>query len=129
MSKPRKPSGLKTAGGKLWDEIVGEYDFSEAKEALFTLEQACRESDVISRLQSTIDNADSLTTTDRYGRESALSALSEIRQHRQLLNTLIRSLNLPSSSEDSDYLSNGKLTRSAAGKRAAAARWGVRGTG
>ncbi len=126
MSKPRKPSGLKSAGGKLWDSLVDEFEFSEAPEALFTLGEICREADLIARLQKTIDEADSLTTTDRYGRESALSALSEVRQHRQLLNSLIKSLNLPSA-EGSDYEANGKLTRSAAGRRAAAARWGSRG--
>ncbi len=126
MSKLRKPSGLKTAGSKLWDQLVAEYDFSEAVEALYTLEQVCRTADICARLQKAIDDAESLTTTDRYGRESAISALSELRQYRNMQNTLIKSLNLPSA-EGSDYEANGKLTRSAAGRRAAAARWGSRG--
>ncbi len=123
-NKPRKPAGLSKESAALWDQLVSEYDFSDAKEHLFTLEQMCREVGIIARLQKTIDSAESLTTTDRYGRESALSALSEIRQHRQLFATLLRSLNLPSN-EDSDYLANGKMTRSAAAKRAANARWGT----
>jgi len=121
---PRTPAGLKAAGSALWKRMHEAYSFAESPESLFTLEQACRTADVIAKLQAAVDADDDLTTRGSQGQRVASPHLTELRQYRNLLNTLLKSLNCPS--EDGEFLASGKMSRSASGKVAAAARWSRR---
>ena len=123
---PRVPKGMGPAGTSLWKRLVAEYDFSDSVEGLITLESAARTADCAARLQAAIDAQDEIRVRGSQGQPTLAPEWAELRQTRNLLNTLLRSLNLPGS-EESDFLANGKMTRSAAGKKAAAARWGRAG--
>jgi hypothetical protein len=117
---PRAPKGLQTAGKRFWREMNQTYEFDVDR--LVILEQACRELDLIERLQDIVSEADSLRTRGSQGQEVSIPEVGAVKEHRSLLNTLIKSLDLPS--EDAD---NGKMTRSEAGRKAAMARWGRSG--
>ena len=53
---PRTPTGLGVSGRDLWSEIAGTYDLRPDERRL--LEDACREADLIDRLESEINDPD-----------------------------------------------------------------------
>lgn len=116
---PRSPSGLKAAGKALWRAIHLAYDFEDAPEKLVILEQAARTADVTARLQAVVDKAYDLRVLGSQGQPVAMPEVSELRQYRALLASLLKAVNCP---EDEDV-----LTRSELGKMGAKARWSGRG--
>jgi hypothetical protein len=87
----RAPIGLAKGGLKLWREVAkGQKLRPEQCRILF---EACCEVDLIDRLQSDLKDTPT-TTKGSMGQEVAHPILSELRQHRGTLNTLIRALAL-----------------------------------
>ncbi len=126
MNTPKPPRGLKAAGAAMFRHFTDHYSFVASPEALYQLEAACRASDVAARLQQVVDDAEVLTTKGSHGQEVAISALAELRQYRNLVTTLIRSMNLPAEEDtDSAWSPSGHkpMSRTASARKAAQARW------
>jgi hypothetical protein len=126
MNAPKPPRGLKDAGTALWRQITGAYAFDDSPEALYTLESACRTADVVARLQDVVDNAEVLTTRGSQGQQVALPHLTELRQYRNLMVTLVKSMNLPAEEDtDSAWSPSGRkpMSRTESARKAAQARW------
>lgn len=86
------PKGLQSRGRKIWKEIISKYElrFDE----LDTLEDICREVDLIDRLEADLENAP-LTVKGSQGQDVSNPLVSEIRQHRATKKSLWASLKLP----------------------------------
>lgn len=115
---PRKPSGLGDDGSLLWDSIIPKYDLRP--DELRILLDACREADLIGRIQAELE-VSSLVSTGSMGQEVASPFVSEIRQHRAILKTLLAQLKLPDTPAQSGHK---RASVSDAARKAARARWG-----
>jgi len=116
--KVKPPRGLKARGKRLWVDLQGAYDFSEAPERLFLLEEACRVADLIDRLQQVVSGAADLRVRGSQGQPVALPELPELRQYRALFASLIKSLGLPDADDSNSPKSFSRLGNEA--------RWGKR---
>lgn len=113
MTAPKKapaPRSLKATGKKLWQETLAVYDLRQ--DELEVLRAACSEADLIAQMADELEGA-SMTTEGSMGQTVAHPLLSEIRQHRQTLAALLRSLKLP----DLDSGAEANQNRSAANSR------------
>lgn len=89
------PRGLKAAGRKLWRDVTGKFELDVDEERL--LEQACRELDLIARLDAAIDGDEfELTVEGSMGQQVTNPLLTEVRQHRNTFASLVGKLSLPS---------------------------------
>jgi hypothetical protein len=116
---PRAPKGLGPAGRRYWREMNELYEFDVEKLTLLT--QAAREVDLIERLQEQIDNDPTLIAKGSQGQPVSAPAVGAIKEHRALLVTITKALELPSV-EGND----GRMTRSESARYAANVRWGGR---
>ena len=114
------PMKLASAGASLWGDVVGTYELRA--DELRILEDACRERDLIARLEDSLDGAD-LVVRGSMGQSVINPLVSELRQHRATFASLMRQLKLPDDGEGSDQ--GGAL--SAKNRAAAQARWARRG--
>lgn len=121
---PRAPRGLKATGRTLWKDITGQWDLRP--DELRILADACREADTIERLEKGLEEAP-LTTFGSQGQEVIHPLFSEIRQHRATLAALLRQLKLSEADDEADEGTDGPMSRQAAARKAARARWS-RGT-
>ena len=101
MTTPRKtkassPAGLHTAGKRLWQSVVTEYDLDVHEEAL--LLQASRVLDRLDAMAEELVGA-SLTAENRRGDLVPHPLLTESRQQAINLSRLLASLRLPSGEE------------------------------
>lgn len=126
---PRAPAGLNAAGRRFWQQINTECEI-RTFDMLMLVEQAARTADVVARLQKAVDAAESLRCQGSKGQEVAIPELTELRQFRAQLAALIKQLDLPAPENDEDDEDEGTgpgrnrpMTRSEAGRKAAAARW------
>lgn len=116
MGERRAPAGLGSTGAKFWRDTTKVYELS-AHEA-HQLEHACRELDLIDRLEDELDGA-SLIVRGSMGQDVAHPLLAEIRQHRAAFSALVKALALPDAAEEPKPES----PRSRAARAAAQARW------
>lgn len=86
------PRGLKAKGRKLWKTITDDYDLRA--DELDTLEDICREADLIVMLEEELDGAE-LIVKGSQGQDVANPMISELRQHRATKKALWVSLKLP----------------------------------
>jgi hypothetical protein len=86
------PRGLGTGGKHLWHAIAKKYDLRP--DELRTLEDSCREADLIDEMTREQKDKDK-TVKGSMGQIVAAPLISELRQHRATLNTMLRSLKLP----------------------------------
>lgn len=86
------PKGLEAKGRRLWRETVSMYELRA--DELDTLEDICREADLIVRLEDELDGAE-LVVKGSQGQDVANPIISEIRQHRATKKSLWASLKLP----------------------------------
>lgn len=114
MSKPKKPAGLESAGSSLWSDLVGPFEFRA--DELRVLEAACREADLIARMEAEMVGAEFIVKGSQ-GQPVANPMLGELRQHRSLLDRLLKSLSLP------DEDGRAAQARSESARAAANARW------
>jgi hypothetical protein len=111
------PSGLGQAGGLLWADISSKY--SLRADELRVLEDAAREADLIATLDAGMAGQDLLVRGSQ-GQQVINPLISELRQHRGTLASLLRQLKLPDESVSAE-------ARSTAARAAANARWSRRG--
>jgi hypothetical protein len=104
------PKGLEAKGRRLWRETVTKYELRA--DELDTLEDICREADLIVRLEDELEGAD-LIVKGSQGQDVANPIVSEIRQHRATKKTLWASLKLP----DESGVTSGNQQREAAQTR------------
>jgi hypothetical protein len=118
MTVPTPPRNLREQGQALWDSVIPEYTLKP--DEIQALIDACRERDLIERLYEELEDGGTVTRGSM-GQEVASAQLSEIRQHRALLNALMKSLKLPESGASE---SRKKAHVSEQARKAARARWG-----
>jgi len=92
MAKVAAPKGLEAKGRKLWRETTGAYELRA--DELDTLEDICREADLIDRLEEALAGSD-LIVQGSQGQDVANPIISEIRQHRATKKSLWASMKLP----------------------------------
>lgn len=86
------PKGLATKGKKLWRETTGNYELRA--DELDTLEDICREADLIATLEEGLEGAPLLLKGSQ-GQDVVNPLISELRQHRATKKSLWQSLKLP----------------------------------
>ena len=111
------PKDLAAAGRKLWKDVTGTYKLRA--DELLVLESACRESDLIARLDAQMPD-EKLIVHGSQGQPVINPLVPELRQHRSTLAGLLRQLKLPDASSTPE-------ARSTAARAAANARWATRG--
>lgn len=119
MSAPSTPDGLGSAGAALWSSIVPAYDLRPDEMRL--LLDACREADIVQRLEDGLSESD-LMVTGSQGQRVINPLVQEVRQHRTVLATLLKALKLPDSPAGAKQKAN---AASEAARAAARARWGA----
>jgi hypothetical protein len=117
-SKMKPPTGLNASGKALWADVTGKYDLRS--DELRVLEAAAFEADLIDTMQAAMGGAP-LMVRGSMGQEVMNPIVSELRQHRATLATLLKQLKLPDDSEQAAG------ERSASARAAANARWSRRG--
>lgn len=117
--KPTRPQYLGTQGKRLWDDLTSDIDFRP--DELSILGDACRETDLIERLEKELRKAD-LVVKGSQGQPVANPLVQEIRQHRATKATLLRKLDIPE-----DDAGDAAGNRSAHGRALANARWKMAG--
>lgn len=108
------PAKLGTEAKRIWDEVTTSYRLRP--DELRVLEDACREVDLIERLETAVRSGE-LMVRGSQGQPVANPLVQEIRQHRQVVKSLLGSLKLPD--EDGRQADS----RSASAREAANARW------
>lgn len=114
MTKPAAPSGLGAKSRRLWSEITGAYELRSDERRI--LEDACREVDIIERLELEFRTADTMVKGSM-GQLVASPLLQELRQHRAVAARLLGMLKLP----DEDGRQQESVSNAA--RKAANARW------
>lgn len=112
--KIRAPAGLGAAGRRLWRSVTPEYDLFPAELAL--LEQACRTVDTIALMDAELA-VTGVMTEGAMGQPRPNGLLSQLVEHRKVLNQLLVSLALPMPGEEYGAI------RSPQQHAAAQARW------
>ena len=115
-TKPTTPRGLAKAGRKLWNGIAGHYELRP--DEVRVLEDSCRQADLIDELAAATVDAPKLVKGSQ-GQSVINPLISELRQHRATLKSLLGSLNLPDET--------GETPRSVSARKAAASRWSKTG--
>lgn len=116
--KPR-PHRLKTKGRRLWDDVTSSYDLRP--DELAVLEAACRELDLLNRIERVVDGLDSLMVAGSMGQQVVHPLVGEVRQHYTTFRQLVAALRLPDPTTDAGYGSASAVSTSA--RHAAMARW------
>lgn len=114
-AKQDPPEGLGAKALVVWTEIAEGYDLRI--DEMRVLEDACREIDLIERLEAELEHAE-LIVTGSMGQPVASPLVQELRQHRGVLARLLGWLKLP----DEEQPAKGNTSASA--RTAAMARWG-----
>lgn len=109
------PRDLERAGRKLWGDIARGGRYVLRADELRLLEDACREADLIDDLRVALKGQPRIVRGSM-GQDAINPLISELRQHRSTLKSLLGSLSLP---DDPSPLT----PRSVAARRAANARW------
>lgn len=109
------PKGLATKGKRLWKETASNYELRA--DELDTLEDICREADLIATMEEGLDGAPLLLKGSQ-GQDVVNPLISELRQHRATKKSLWASLKLP---DEGDAQVAGNQQRAAAQSRWASA--------
>lgn len=114
--KPTLPKSLGAKSRKFWRSVTGEFELRA--DELVLLENACREMDLIDRLNEALEYAD-IHVEGSQGQPVINPLFGEIRQHRLALKQLLGQLDLPEGDTDGAAAAG----RSSAGRHLAAVRW------
>jgi len=120
MSELKPPPGLRAPGKRLWASVLGSYVLTPNE--LETLRQARGTAGEVNRLEKALKTLDNLTVEGSTGQEKGHPLLAELRAHRQLLDRLIASLNIPDRDEEVGLRPGQHHAQVAAN-----ARWKIRG--
>lgn len=121
MPAPKCPSGLGVPGKSLWQSLAGDGKWEFRPDELRILADACGEADLIGTLEAGLAGQPLLVRGSQ-GQDVIHPIISELRQHRSTLKSLLGALKLPDEGEE---VSAGQ--RSSAARAAANARWSRRG--
>lgn len=91
MNEPT-PRGFKAAGKRLWQHTTKNFELRQ--DELETLRAACSEADLIARLEKSLEDQE-LLMRGSMGQPVINPIVSELRQHRSTMATLLRGLKLP----------------------------------
>lgn len=114
----KMPAGLTGEGARLWNDISSKWELRP--DELRILADACAEAELIDDLARAMVDQPKLVRGSQ-GQEVINPLISEQRQHRATLASLLKQLRLPD--ENGDEKSNADRS-SAAGRALVAARWG-----
>ena len=117
-----EPENLGPRGSALWSNVTGEYALRP--DELSILADACHEADIIELLKAEFATSD-LRTTGSMGQDVIAPHVSEIRQHRNTLKSLLAQLRLP----DGEARAGGGSSASEAGRALVNNRWRPRSAG
>lgn len=117
MGRKSEPTFSSDNATDLWADTTSDYDLSRHEKVI--LEGACRELDIVQKLEDELDGAN-MIVAGSMGQDTANPLLAEVRQHRSSVASLIKLLKLPENEE-----STGAAERSSSARAAAAARWGT----
>ena len=113
----KAPAGLGPAGRRIWTTVAKTYDLRI--DELRVLEDACREADLIDRIQAELSDPDhELVVKGSMGQPVSSPLVQEIRQHRSTLQRLLAGLKLPD-----EVAADRGQEASAGARKAAMARW------
>jgi|SRR5882757_107301 len=118
MPKHKPPSGLGDRALELWNGIANSASYSLRIDELLILTDACREVDLIDRMEREQGRGE-LTATGSQGQPVAAPLIAELRQHRSMVANLMKQLKLPGSGDGRTQQSTTEKARMAAN-----ARWG-----
>lgn len=111
----RAPAGLGRRGKALWKAVTDDYELRV--DELLILEEACREVDLIDRLNEAIGaEGFELIVTGSMGQPVTSPLAQEIRQHRTLVAQLLARLKLPDGEEGAPRSDSSTSARNAARK-------------
>lgn len=122
MAALKPPAGLNPTGRALWNSITKDYELRADERRILT--DACREADLIQALTKELDGSDILIIGSQ-GQQVLNPIVSELRQHRSTLASLLKQLKLP---DATDEKKDDAGDRSASARAAAQARWSRRGS-
>ncbi len=108
----KPPTKLGTKARTLWRSLTS--SFQLRSDELRVLEDACREVDLIERLEKELRDGP-LMVKGSMGQQVASPLVQELRQHRALVARLLKALDLPDE--------EGGASRSAGARAAAQQRW------
>lgn len=91
------PKGLKTAGRKLWKATVESFELRQDEQEV--LRAVCAEADLIARMEEELAGAP-LTVKGSMGQLVPHPLVTELRQHRATMATLLRGMKLPDEAGD-----------------------------
>lgn len=99
-ARPPTPKNLGVHGKKLWMAIAPPA-YELRPDELRVLVECCREVDIIERLEDALRGDDLLIESIRPGVTVSNPLVSELRQHRSTLTTMLKALQLPDSNAGS----------------------------
>jgi hypothetical protein len=112
----KAPAKLGAKARRLWSEVAGSYELRG--DEFVVLEDACREVDLIDRLEAELASG-SLMVTGSQGQPVVNPIVAEIRQHRGVLSRLLSSLKLTDSPSEGERSASARATAEARWKRGA----------
>jgi hypothetical protein len=119
LASPTPPKKLGDHGKELWESIIPAYELRP--DELRILIDACREADLIGRLEDELIDAP-LMVKGSMGQLVASPLVSEVRQHRAVLAGLLAKIKIP----DTPSGVQRKAAKTSADRsKAARARWGT----
>jgi len=98
MSGQSLPSGLRTAGKRLWSAVAESFVLNPGE--LANLAEACRTADELDRLEKAVRALPDLVVSGSTGQPKVHPLWAEARAHRLLLERLVGGLNLPDADEE-----------------------------
>lgn len=115
---PPFPPNLLARGRRLWTEMHASADFSNCPETRIVLEEACYLADEINRLRRIVKAAGTDTRVAGYnGQPVTMPEVDDLRKNQNILLAMLKTIRLPDEEAE-------KMSRSAAGRKAANTRWG-----
>lgn len=115
MTAMSVPSKLGRKAATFWRDTTKAYELSAHE--LLLLEGACRELDIIDRLEEGLAGA-GLVVSGSMGQDVAHPLLAEVRQHRAAFGAIVKQLSLPDQADEKPM-----SPRSSQAQAAANARW------
>ena len=127
MTTPKPPTGLRRAGKALW-EAVHDKGYVLRPDELRILEDCCREIDLIDQMETKLRRelrAGGFTVKGSMGQPVVNPLISELRQHRTAVASMLARLKLPDLNTGADGGAAPADGRGEQQRNAAQARWAI----